>query len=193
MAQNGKVLAVTLAQRAGENPLREPALVEDYAGVKREIPVGRNDLLFVIPLRLPSPTPPCSPTLLPRSWSLLVPAVDPRRLATPTPVPPTATPSPMVRYSTRMEADRWGVCGDMRADYELPIDVPGGYRWDGDTDRVRQLTKLESGRGPDNVSWSIVGVSLAGPQVLNVKLHVGAKCWIGGPKISIQAGARFVR
>jgi hypothetical protein len=107
---------------------------------------------------------------------------------TPTPVPPP----PIIGASPVKEADLWGACGDMSADYDLPIAIPAGFQWDGDIDRVSQLTVVNSGRGADNMSWNVVGTPWIDGPSLWVRIHVGARCWLGGPKIFIQAKARFV-
>lgn len=88
------------------------------------------------------------------------------------------------------EADKWGLTGDMSADYDLSIPIPSGYFWPDDLDGVRRATRVW-GRPPDNMGWSLVGAWVDGGNLI-VRVHVGAGSWIGGPKVYIQAGATFL-
>jgi hypothetical protein len=96
-----------------------------------------------------------------------------------------------VETSAEKEADKWGVTGDMSADYDLPIDIPTGYVWIGDTAEVRLLSSVW-GRPPENMGWYVVGTPWVADGKLWVRIHVGAGSWIGGPKVFMQARAKFV-
>jgi hypothetical protein len=93
--------------------------------------------------------------------------------------------------SSVVEADKWGVTGDMRADYDVPIDIPQDFVWNGDDDEVGHLTSVW-GRPPENMGWHIVGMPVVRDGRLVVRIHVGAGSWIGGPKVFMQAKARFM-
>jgi hypothetical protein len=107
---------------------------------------------------------------------------------------PPAQPNrpPRVERSIVKDADKWGVWGDMRAEYDLAIPIPAQYIWNGDVDGVRRQTTV-TGRPPENMSWTIVGTPVPDQSGnLIVKIRVGANAWVGGPKITMQAAATFV-
>jgi hypothetical protein len=105
--------------------------------------------------------------------------------------PPKPQKPPVVAASERKEADKYGLTGDMRADYDLAIAVPNGYLWNGNIDEVAELTQVW-GRPSDAMGWNIVGVPFERDGELIVGIHVGANSWLGGPKIFMQAKARFI-
>jgi hypothetical protein len=112
-------------------------------------------------------------------------------------IPPRPEEPPLPNKPTRTEqsdvkaADKWGLSGDMRADYELAIPIPQGYVWNGDVGEVSRLSEVW-GRPPDNMGWNIAGIPTPDDGNLIVRIHVGARSWIGGPGIDMQARARFV-
>ena len=106
--------------------------------------------------------------------------------------PPLPHKDPKTAQSEVTDADKWGFTGDMSADYDVPIDIPDGYVWDGDTDQVARLTEVWGRKIPSEMGWHIVGTPTVRGDQLIVKIHVGAGSWIAGPKIYMQAKARFV-
>jgi hypothetical protein len=98
-----------------------------------------------------------------------------------------------VESSAVTEADKWGVTGDMSANYDLRIAIPADYVWNGDTSEVATLTQVW-GRPSDNMGWNIEGTPVVdeAAKELVVTVHVGCRSWLGGPKVFMQAKARFI-
>src|SRR4030095_701866 len=99
--------------------------------------------------------------------------------------------APVVAKSAVKEADKYGLTGDMRANYDLRIAIPSGYIWNGVLEDVSANSNAW-GRPPEAMSWYVVGTPWVDGADLVVTLHVGAGSWIGGPKIFVQAGAKFM-
>lgn len=84
-------------------------------------------------------------------------------------------------------ADKWGVCGDMRAEYDVQVVPPrAGYHWDGQTPEVTVITD----RPLDTITRRIDAAHPNGAAV-DVTVHIGAPCWLGGPGIQFYVTARF--
>lgn len=96
-----------------------------------------------------------------------------------------------IEQSAVTEADKWGLTGDMSADYDISIDIPVGYTWNGDIEEVGRLTQVW-GRPSNNMGWYVVGAPWVANDKLMVRIHVGAGSWIGGPKVFMQAKAKFI-
>jgi hypothetical protein len=105
--------------------------------------------------------------------------------------PQVSDKPPRIESSDIVEADKWGATGDMSADYDLKVEIPAGYVWDGNLDEVATLTRVW-GRPPENMGWSIVGTPWVDGENLIVRIHVGAGSWLFGPKVFMQAKARFI-
>lgn len=107
--------------------------------------------------------------------------------------PPKENKPPRQELSAVKEADQWQVNGGMSADYDLPISIPAGYVWNGDKGEVKRLTQVW-GRPSDNMWWDIVGTPYKNNDdgTLVVRVHVGCKGWVGGPKVFMQAKATFI-
>ena len=105
--------------------------------------------------------------------------------------PPKPDKQPRIEQSAVKEADQWQLNGGMSADYDLPITIPGGYVWNEDVDEVSRLSSAW-GRPRDNMGWHIVGTPWVADGKLIVRMHIGARGWIGGPKVFMQAKARFI-
>lgn len=100
-------------------------------------------------------------------------------------------------YSPVVTLDKWGLTGDMSADYDIDIAFDAGWEWDGDIDTIRQNLNLITRRPPTGIAARVVGVPLVtdadGRTVLRVRIHVGAASWLGGPGADVQVAAGFRR
>ncbi|MET3699408.1 hypothetical protein SAMN05877753_11147 [Bacillus oleivorans] len=125
------------------------------------------------------------------------------------PAPPAEPPAPgtadsptstknetKIFHSQIVEADKWGVTGDMRAEYEIDIPYDAEFTWDGDVSKVG--INIITRREQKDVSRWIVGMPTptldgSGRQVLRVTVHIGAKSWLFGPGIQVQISASFYK
>ncbi|MBU2667489.1 hypothetical protein KOI35_28650 [Actinoplanes bogorensis] len=112
----------------------------------------------------------------------------------PAPGQPAAAPT-KVFYSAVKTLDKWGVVGDMSADYDVDVPFDAGWLWDGDVDFIRANVNLITRRPPDSIAARVVGAPLVtssdGGTVVRVRVHVGAAMWIGGPGADVQVAANF--
>jgi hypothetical protein len=108
------------------------------------------------------------------------------------PIPPSASstsPTPTretgVAASAVLVADKWGLTGDMSADYDTDIQIPDGFQWDSDIQGIH--VTLFSKRPADTIGAGVVGIPfMVEGNKLRVRVHIGARMWIGGPGIQYQ-------
>ena len=124
----------------------------------------------------------------------------PQKPVEPQPLPPSGGQAntqveKKMFYSAITPADKWGISGDMSADYDIDIPYESGYGWDGDLEVIKASLNLITRR--TEVGALIKGIPIpmsnADGTFLRVKVHVGAGVWIGGPGIEIQVGAQFIK
>jgi hypothetical protein len=101
----------------------------------------------------------------------------------PRPVEPQRPQKPPVTAdSGPFAADKWGVMCDMRYDYEIAIQIPAGYVWDGDGARVKKsLTYAPTGVDRGN-HYYVIGEPWVRDGAVILKVHVGVdwKSPVGG-------------
>jgi hypothetical protein len=113
------------------------------------------------------------------------------------PTPPTPVPDvKKMDFSEVFPCTQWGPTGDMRADYDVDIEMTAGYEWDEDVELVKANLSVISQRSL--VAADVIGIPFSsqndvGADVLRVKVHVGSPSWVNGPGISVQVGAQFVK
>jgi hypothetical protein len=124
-------------------------------------------------------------------------------MLSPEPQPPMAppasgqtTPTPQREYGVAASevraADKWGFSGDMSADYPVDINIPEGFRWDGDMTKVH--VTLYSKRPAHTIGGSIKGLPImVNGSTLRVTVHIGAGVWFGGPGIDYQVQVGTVK
>ena len=96
-----------------------------------------------------------------------------------------------------MVADKWGLSGDMSADYDVDIVFDKDWSWDGDIAAIEQSISIMTKRPQDTVSRWVKGTPYAvtedASSKLRVQIHIGAPSWLGGPGIKFQISANFVK
>lgn len=103
-------------------------------------------------------------------------------------------------YSAIASANKWGLVGDMNADYEIDI-IPNetGYTWDGNVEIIKANLNLITKRpnsGGGSARAEIKGVPIemsdqGGKNTLRVTVHVDAALDFLVTPISFQVGAQF--
>ncbi|MEO3821120.1 hypothetical protein [Plantactinospora sp. B24E8] len=123
----------------------------------------------------------------------------------PVPTRPERPPAPgmppsvetRVFHSAVVTLDKWGIVGDMSADYDIDIPYDSDWVWDGDIAFIKQNLNLITRRPPENIAADTAGMPIAtsadGQPVLRVRVHVGAGMWIAGPGANLQVAANFRR
>jgi len=93
-----------------------------------------------------------------------------------------------------VEANKWGWTCDMSANYDVSINAPNGYVWDGDAQRVKDSVMITSvNRASDSFGFHVVGEPWVEGTTVKVKVHVGAGSkWGGCGSLFITAGANFI-
>ncbi|WP_243300019.1 hypothetical protein [Bacillus litorisediminis] len=109
--------------------------------------------------------------------------------------PTTTKTETKIFYSSIREADKWGLSGDMSAEYQVDIPFTSDFSWDGQVPNIK--IQIITDREQKDVSRWVVGMPYpaegSSGQVLRVTIHIGAKMWIMGPGISYQVGATFTK